>query len=121
MTQGLRHGAGQFGQDRGECLGDALQHRAALHTMNPHLIVTRGTKADGRPASSAYLSHILDPVGLSPHRLLVTRLAELVNTTDPKTGSQRLRDATRRRHRLPRRSRAAGRRGRGADLPCRPR
>lgn len=65
-------------------LEDALQHRAALHTTNPHLIVTRGTKADSRPASSAYLSHILDPVGLSPHRLRVTRLAELVNTTDPK-------------------------------------
>lgn len=65
-------------------LQHALCHRAALHTRNPHVIVTRGTKADSRPASSAYLTHVLDPVGLAPKALRVTRLAELVNTTDPK-------------------------------------
>lgn len=61
-----------------------IQHRQGLRTANPHLLVTRGTKADSRPASPAYLTHVLDPVGLSPRALRMTRLAELVNTMDPK-------------------------------------
>lgn len=61
-----------------------LQHRDSLRTVNPHVIVTRGTKAHSRPASSAYLSHVLDPAGISPKAARVTRLAELVNSMDPK-------------------------------------
>lgn len=61
-----------------------LTHRQSLRTTNPHLMVTRGTKADSRPPSRAYLTHVLDPAGLSPRALRVTRLAELVNTMDPK-------------------------------------
>lgn len=67
---------------------DALQrvvaHRAATATWNPHLLVTRSTKGDLRPASPAYLTHVLDPAGIRPRLLRVTRLATLVNDTDPR-------------------------------------
>lgn len=62
----------------------SVSHREQLRTDNPHLIVTRGTKALQTPASTAYLSHLLDPAGVAPSRLRVTRLASLVNTMDPK-------------------------------------
>lgn len=62
----------------------ALDHRDRLSTNNPHVIVTRGTKADRRPASTAFLSHVLDPCGLPAKALRTTRLADLVNTMDPK-------------------------------------
>jgi site-specific recombinase XerD len=61
-----------------------LTHRKELGTDNPHVVVTRGTKALKTPASEAYCSHILDAAGVAPHRLRVTRLADLVNTMDPK-------------------------------------
>lgn len=61
-----------------------LTHREQLRTDNPHVLVTRGTKALRTPASTAYLSHVLDPADVAPHRLRVTRLADLVNTMDPK-------------------------------------
>jgi len=61
-----------------------LDHRAQLRTDNPHVIVTRGTKALRTPASVAYFSHVLDPAGIATHRLRVTRLADLVNTMDAK-------------------------------------
>lgn len=61
-----------------------LAHRDTLRTANPHVIVTRGTKADRRPASEAYMSHLLDPCGLPPKMLRTTRLTDLVNTLDPK-------------------------------------
>ena len=61
-----------------------LAHREQLRTDNPHVVVTRGTKALRSPASSAYFSHVLDPAGVATHRLRVTRLADLVNTMDPK-------------------------------------
>lgn len=61
-----------------------LAHREQLRTDNPHLIVTRGTKALQTPASTAYCSHVLEPAGVAPHRLRITRLADLVNTMDPK-------------------------------------
>lgn len=61
-----------------------LDHRDRLRTDNPHVFVTRGTKADRRSASEAYMSHLLDPCGLPPKMLRTTRLADLVNTIDPK-------------------------------------
>ncbi len=61
-----------------------LAHRDQLRTENPHIVVTRGTKALRTPASTAYCSHLLNPAGVAPHRLRVTRLADLVNTMDPK-------------------------------------
>jgi integrase len=65
-------------------LQHCLDHRDRLRTDNPYVLVTRGTKADRRPASEAYMSHLLDPCGLPPKMLRTTRLADLVNTIDPK-------------------------------------
>jgi hypothetical protein len=61
-----------------------LEHRQTQHTDNPHIVVTRGTKAGKQPASSAYFSHLLDPCGVPPRTVRCTRLAALVNTIDPK-------------------------------------
>ena len=52
--------------------------------VNPHVIVTKGTKAGRAPHQTAYMSHVLDPSGgSSPRTLRCTRLAGLVNTMDP--------------------------------------
>ena len=61
-----------------------LTHRQDLRTGNPHLEVTRGTKAGREPASSAYVTHLLDPAGICPRTVRCTRLAALINSTDPK-------------------------------------
>lgn len=61
-----------------------LQHRQIQRTENPHVIVTKGTKAGTAPASSAYFTHLLDPASVPPRTVRCSRLAELVNTMDPK-------------------------------------
>jgi site-specific recombinase XerC len=61
-----------------------LAHRQSLRTDNPHVLVTRATKARRTPASIAYLSHLLDPAGVPPRMLRCTRLVDLVNTMDAK-------------------------------------
>ena len=61
-----------------------LAHRQVQRTDNPHVIVTRGTKAGRSPASTAYLSHLLDAAGVSARVLRGTRLIDLVNTIDAK-------------------------------------
>ncbi|MBR7833265.1 hypothetical protein KDL01_08310 [Actinospica durhamensis] len=67
-----------------QVLQKALEHRAEQRTDNPHVIVTRDTKAGRSPASAAYLSHVLDGCGIAPRTIRNTRLLELVNTMDPK-------------------------------------
>jgi len=47
-------------------------------------MVTKGTKAGRSPASTAYLSHVLDDCGFPPPMIRSTRLVGLVNTMDPK-------------------------------------
>ncbi|MEU6759436.1 integrase [Streptomyces sp. NPDC046685] len=61
-----------------------LAHRDAWRTDNPHVLVTKGTKAGRSPASTAYLSHVLDDCGFPPRMIRSTRLVDLVNTMDPK-------------------------------------
>jgi site-specific recombinase XerD len=61
-----------------------LKHRTTLRTENPHIVVTRVTKAWKDAASTAYFTHLLDPCGITPKMVRCTRLAELVNTMDPK-------------------------------------
>jgi hypothetical protein len=61
-----------------------LTHRAQWPTANPHVIVTKGTKAGRAAPSTAYLSHVLDPCGYSPRMIRNTRLVDLVNTMDAK-------------------------------------
>lgn len=67
-----------------------LAHRASLATHNPHLIVTTQTKTRSTPASSAYLSHILDAASVTPKRLRSTRIVNLVITLDPKVAGEAL-------------------------------
>jgi len=67
-----------------QVLQRCLAHRDGQRTRNPHVIVTKGTKAGRAPASAAYISHVLDPSGVAPRMLRCTRLADLVNTMDPK-------------------------------------
>jgi integrase len=67
-----------------QVLQRCLAHRAGQRTANPHVIVTKGTKAGRAPASAAYMSHLLDPCGTPPRMLRCTRLADLVSTMDPK-------------------------------------
>ena len=54
-------------------------HRRNLATANPHLLVTRGAKADCRPASAAYFRHMFDPVGHAPKDMRATPLEELAS------------------------------------------
>ncbi|MGW2476933.1 tyrosine-type recombinase/integrase [Streptomyces sp. NPDC001665] len=61
-----------------------LARRTDQRTDNPHVIVTKITKSGRAPASTAYASHLLDPCGVAPRTLRCTRLADLVNTLDPK-------------------------------------
>lgn len=61
-----------------------VAHRETQRTSNPHLMVTKDTKAGRNPASVAYVSHILDRAGISPRMLRSTRLIDLVNTMDAK-------------------------------------
>lgn len=61
-----------------------LNHREVWPTENPHVMVTKGTKAGRSPASTAYLPHVLDDCGFPPRMIRGTRLVDLVNTMDPK-------------------------------------
>ena len=67
-----------------------LDHRASLDTHNPHLIVTTQTKTRTTPASTAYLSHVLDGAGVAPKRLRSTRIVDLVIALDPKIAGEAL-------------------------------
>lgn len=46
--------------------------------------MTKGTKTGRAPASTAYLSHVLDRCGYSPQLIRNTRLVDLVNIMDAK-------------------------------------
>ena len=70
--------------DTWSVLERCLAHRQSQRTENPHLVVTRGTKAGEEPASTAYFSHLLDPAGVTARTARCTRLAALVNSVDPK-------------------------------------
>jgi site-specific recombinase XerD len=61
-----------------------LDHRDRLRTGNPHILVTKATKATLQPASQYYLSHVLDPARVAPRVLRGTRLVDLAANHDPK-------------------------------------
>ena len=61
-----------------------LDHRQALGGDNPHLLVTRVTKATRTPADSGYVKNATAPAGVRPRVLRSTRLLAMVNTADPK-------------------------------------
>jgi hypothetical protein len=53
-----------------------------LRSHNPHLLITKQTKATRAPASDGYVKHALDPVGIQPRILRSTRLTNLLTTID---------------------------------------
>jgi site-specific recombinase XerD len=61
-----------------------LAHRESQRTANPHVIVTKVTRAGRSPASTAYVTHLLDGCGVPPRSVRCTRLADLASTIDPK-------------------------------------
>lgn len=61
-----------------------LTYHDQLRTANPHLLVTRKTKATRAPASDDYSRNVLRPAGVQPRLLRCTRLAQLTVATDPK-------------------------------------
>ncbi len=72
-----------------DALQRCLAHRYAQATENPHVMVTRVTRARTSAASAAYVSHVLDPCGVPPRTLRSTRLTDLVNTMDPNSWQPR--------------------------------
>lgn len=42
-------------------LGRCLDHREALRSANPHVLVTKVTRTGQLPASAYFFSHLLDP------------------------------------------------------------
>ncbi|MFK0239007.1 integrase [Streptomyces vinaceus] len=65
-------------------LEGCLAHRRALHTDNPHLLVTRLTRVATCPAGAAHIRDSLAPVGLLPRTLRSTRLLALADELDVK-------------------------------------
>ena len=61
-----------------------LAARRSLATRNPHVVVTRSTKTRSTPASTPYLTHLLDSVGIPPQRIRVSRIAKMVVGLDAK-------------------------------------
>jgi site-specific recombinase XerD len=61
-----------------------LRYHRELRTANPHMLVTRKTKATRIPASEDYARNLLRPAGVTPRLLRCTRLASLTVSTDPK-------------------------------------
>ena len=61
-----------------------------MGTHNPHIMVTRQTKTRTTPASTAYLSHVLDAARTSPKRLRSTRIVGLVTVLDAKVAGEAL-------------------------------
>jgi hypothetical protein len=64
-----------------------LAYHQQLRTSNPHLLVTRKTRATRGPASEDYARNLLRPAGVTPRLLRCTRLASLTASTDPKLAS----------------------------------
>jgi site-specific recombinase XerD len=69
---------------------DCLAHRQTLPGDNPHLIVTRVTKATRAPASAGYIKNTVVPAGVRPRILRSTRILSLVNTGDLKLVTEAL-------------------------------
>ena len=65
-------------------LADFLVARSIFMTTNPHLVTTVFTRGHAGPASSSFMSHILDDAGVTPKVLRQTRLADLAHRLDPR-------------------------------------
>ncbi|SDN35730.1 hypothetical protein SAMN05216368_10526 [Cryobacterium flavum] len=61
-----------------------LTTRLTLRTNNPHLILTKDSRAHETAASPYFMTHILDPAGVTLAVLRQTRLADLAHSHDPR-------------------------------------
>jgi site-specific recombinase XerC len=61
-----------------------LDHRQAPRSDNPHMLITRVTKATRAPADSGYVKTAVARAGVRPRILRSSRLLAMVNTADPK-------------------------------------
>src|ERR1039458_2113615 len=66
------------------------RHRAALRTLNPHMIVTSTTRTGDSPAHQSYLTRALRPAGTTPALCRQTRVSQLVTDLDPKLAAAAL-------------------------------
>ena len=73
-----------------EVLKRCLAYRDAWATTNPYVIVTKATKTRSTPASSSYMTHVLDGAGFRPRTLRSTRIVDLVINLDPKVAGAAL-------------------------------
>ena len=71
-------------------LSECLRHREALHTLNPHVIVTMATRTGNSPAHQSYLTRILRRAGTTPALCRQTRVSQLVTDLDPKLAATAL-------------------------------
>ncbi len=65
-------------------LQHCLDHRQQVGSSNPHVLITKQTKATRAAASDGYVKDSLRAVGLRPRILRSTRLVDLVGTVDAK-------------------------------------
>lgn len=61
-----------------------LTYRQQLRSDNPHLLMTRATKATRAPSNASYVKNIIAPAGVRPRILRSSRLLAMVNAADPK-------------------------------------
>lgn len=67
-----------------EALTACLTHRDALHTLNPHLIVTGVTRTREQAAHQTYLARAMTATGTTLAACRQTRISQLVTDLDPK-------------------------------------
>lgn len=61
-----------------------MAHRGRQRTLNPHVLVTNGTRTRETPADSSYLTRRLAAANTTPSLCRQTRLSQLVTDLDPK-------------------------------------
>jgi site-specific recombinase XerD len=69
-----------------EALRAVLTARETAWTSNPHLLITKDSRAHQNPCSTYFMTHILDSAGagVRPALLRQTRLADLTHQLDPR-------------------------------------
>lgn len=67
-----------------EALTACLTHREALHTLNPHLVVTGVTRTREQAADQTYLARAMTAAGTTLATCRQTRISQLVTDLDPK-------------------------------------
>lgn len=73
-----------------QALQACLRHRESMHTLNPHVLVTRVTNGRDTAADSSYLTRLLAAAATTPAICRQTRLTQLVTDLDPKLAASAL-------------------------------